>query len=114
MDPQTSSRTKESKSVEAASPSQIFRWKFLKHRLAVVSLAILAVMYLMATFAEFVAPYDPYSIQSTLVLAQVLAELALELSTEMLYHAIIKILASQVGISRCCFHLEDAFFDCQK
>jgi len=69
MDPQTSSRTKESKSVEAASPSQIFRWKFLKHRLAVVSLAILAVMYLMATFAEFVAPYDPYSIQSTLVLA---------------------------------------------
>jgi len=55
--------------IDVASPSQIFRWKFMRHRLAVVSLIFLAAMYVMATFAEFVAPYNPYAIESSLVLA---------------------------------------------
>ncbi len=59
----------DSKTVAAASPSQIFRWKFVKHKFAVASLILLGAMYLMAGFAEFFAPYDPYSIKSELVLA---------------------------------------------
>lgn len=42
-----------------ASPWQLVRWKFLRHKLATVSLAILAVFYLFVGFAEFLAPYDP-------------------------------------------------------
>ena len=67
--PSSKPRAKEPTNIAAASPGQIFRWKFVKHRLAVASLVVLGAMYLMAAFAEFVAPYDPYSIQSTLVLA---------------------------------------------
>ena len=42
-----------------ASPWQLVRWKFLRHRLATVSLGILAVFYLFVALAEFLAPYDP-------------------------------------------------------
>lgn len=52
-----------------ASQWQLFRWKFLKHRLAVLSVVVLALVYLGALFAEFIAPYDPYAFQPTLVYA---------------------------------------------
>ena len=42
-----------------ATPWQIIRWKFMRHRVAVFSLGVLAVFYLCALFAEFVAPYSP-------------------------------------------------------
>jgi peptide/nickel transport system permease protein len=42
-----------------ATPWQLMRWKFLRHRLAVFSLGVLAVFYLAAIFADFVAPYSP-------------------------------------------------------
>ncbi|OUC05839.1 peptide ABC transporter permease [Litorilinea aerophila] len=45
--------------VAVATPGQIMRWKFMRHRVAVVSLAVLVLFYLVALFAEFVAPYDP-------------------------------------------------------
>ncbi len=39
-----------------ASPWQLFAWKFFRHRLAVVSLVILALLYFVCVFAEFFAP----------------------------------------------------------
>jgi peptide/nickel transport system permease protein len=38
---------------------KLMYWKFRKHRMAVVSVFVLAVFYLAAVFCEFVAPYDP-------------------------------------------------------
>lgn len=45
--------------IYVASQWQLVRWRFQKHKLALVSLAILALSYLIILFAEFVAPYDP-------------------------------------------------------
>ena len=42
-----------------ATPWQMIRWKFVRHRVAVFSLGVLVVFYLVALFAEFVAPYSP-------------------------------------------------------
>jgi len=38
---------------------QLVWWKFRRHRLAQVSLAVLAVFYFVAIFAEFLSPHDP-------------------------------------------------------
>lgn len=38
---------------------QLIRLRFAKHKLAVISMYLLQVMYLVAVFAEFVAPYGP-------------------------------------------------------
>ena len=67
-------RKNETRIIEAdkffvASPWQLFRWKFLKHKLAVISLIFLAFIYLGAILAEFIAPYDPYAFQTNLVFA---------------------------------------------
>jgi peptide/nickel transport system permease protein len=43
----------------AASQWQLMRWRFVKHRLAVISLFIVAALYFTAAFCEFLAPYDP-------------------------------------------------------
>ena len=40
-----------------ASQWELIRWRFARHRVAVFSLAILAILYLLAIFAEFVSPY---------------------------------------------------------
>jgi peptide/nickel transport system permease protein len=40
-----------------ASQWELIRWRFSRHRVAVFSLAILAILYLLAIFAEFVSPY---------------------------------------------------------
>ena len=42
-----------------ASQWQLVWWKFLRHKVAVISLAILLVFYLSAIFAEFISPYNP-------------------------------------------------------
>jgi len=42
-----------------ASQWQLMYWRFRKHKLAVVCTWILAIMYVVAIFAEFFAPYDP-------------------------------------------------------
>jgi peptide/nickel transport system permease protein len=34
-------------------------WRFRKHRMALISIGVLALFYLVAGFCEFVAPYDP-------------------------------------------------------
>ncbi len=43
-----------------ASATQLIWWRFKKHRLAVVSLYVIILLYLTAAFAEFIAPYDPF------------------------------------------------------
>lgn len=43
-----------------ASQWQLMWWKFCDHRLAVASLGLVALLYLMALFCEFLAPMNPY------------------------------------------------------
>ncbi len=45
--------------VYVASYLQLMWWRFLKHRLAVISAVIILLLYTIAIFAEFVAPYIP-------------------------------------------------------
>jgi peptide/nickel transport system permease protein len=45
--------------VASMSQWQLIRLKFSRHRLAVVSLRVLVFLYVLAAFAEFVAPYRP-------------------------------------------------------
>ncbi len=40
-----------------ASQWELIRWRFGRHKLAVISLFLLGIIYLMAIFAEFVSPY---------------------------------------------------------
>ena len=42
-----------------ASQWQLMWRKFRRHRLAMASVSVLALLYLVAIFAEFFAPYDP-------------------------------------------------------
>lgn len=73
----TSGRPLEAASVEeladqrilVASQWQLIRWRFLRHKLAVISLFALFLFYFMGIFAEFVAPYDPYIFREELTLA---------------------------------------------
>jgi len=55
--------------VLVASQWQLIRWRFLQHRLAVVSLFVLGVFYFAVVFAEFVAPSDPELFIARLTLA---------------------------------------------
>lgn len=48
---------------------------------------------------------------SSLVVTDVLLELALELSNEVVDHAIVEILSTQMGVSSCGLHLKDTIFD---
>jgi peptide/nickel transport system permease protein len=47
---------KEALKVEVASQWQLMWWKFRRHKLAIVSLVIVLLLYFTAAFAEFVAP----------------------------------------------------------
>ncbi len=44
-----------------ASQWKLMWWKFRRHKLAIVSGCILAFLYLIVIFAEFIAPYDPWT-----------------------------------------------------
>lgn len=45
--------------IYVASQTQLMWWKFRKHKMALVSTVLIAILYLVAIFADFVAPYDP-------------------------------------------------------
>jgi peptide/nickel transport system permease protein len=45
--------------IYVAPPWQLMWWRFRKHRMAVLSAVVLSVLYFIALFCEFVAPYDP-------------------------------------------------------
>ena len=53
--------------VYLASQWQLIWWRFRRHKLAIISGIILIIIYLMAIFCEFLAPYDPnkYDIKYT-------------------------------------------------
>ena len=68
---QVPTKTVEEDRLYVASQWQLVRWKFFRHKLALVSMAVLAVFYLVAIFAEFVAPYDPLDFEKELVLAPI-------------------------------------------
>lgn len=59
--------------VSVASHWQLMWWRFLKHRMAVLSGIIIIILYLIAAFAEFVAPYDPSPHPSDLFVSHKLA-----------------------------------------
>ncbi len=48
------------KHVEAKSQWQLIVARFVRHRLAVAAFFLLQVLYIVAAFAEFFAPYDPH------------------------------------------------------
>ncbi len=50
---------KKSGQLEFASQWQLIRWKFARHKLAMFALGVMTMLFLMAIFAEFVAPYNP-------------------------------------------------------
>jgi peptide/nickel transport system permease protein len=45
--------------ISVAPQWKLMYWKFRKHRMAVISLFVLTILYLIAAFCEFVAPYNP-------------------------------------------------------
>jgi peptide/nickel transport system permease protein len=45
--------------IYVASYMQLVWWRFLRHRMAVISAVLVLLLYFTAAFAEFVAPYDP-------------------------------------------------------
>ena len=49
----------EDEEIFVASYSQLMWWRFRKHRMAVLSGFLVVILYLIAAFAEFVAPYNP-------------------------------------------------------
>jgi peptide/nickel transport system permease protein len=55
--------------VYVASPWRLAWWKFLRHRAAVASGIILILLYLVAVFADFVAPYGPNDVNAQLTYA---------------------------------------------
>jgi peptide/nickel transport system permease protein len=50
---------KEEERIFVASQWQLMKWRFQKHKMAIVGGIVLIVLYLLAIFAEFFAPYDP-------------------------------------------------------
>lgn len=61
--------TPEQEAVFLASQTKLMWWKFKKHKLAVACGIFLALMYLMAAFAEFLAPYNLESRNSKYIYA---------------------------------------------
>jgi len=50
---------KDEEKIYVASQWQLMKWKFQKHKMALVGGVVLIVFYIFATFCEFFAPYDP-------------------------------------------------------
>lgn len=60
----TRKEKKPAEDVGQLSQFELMRRRFMKSRLSVLGAAVLAVMYLLAIFADFVAPYDPTELDS--------------------------------------------------
>ncbi|HEY9078136.1 MAG TPA: ABC transporter permease [Anaerolineaceae bacterium] len=52
-------KTSQDEKYYTASQWQLMWWRFLKHKLAVISTVIVILLYIVAIFCEFIAPYDP-------------------------------------------------------
>jgi peptide/nickel transport system permease protein len=53
-----------------ASQRQLIWWRFKKHKIALLSAGVLAFLYLVAAFAEPIAPYDPGEVSGRYKLVQ--------------------------------------------
>src|SRR5262245_4926951 len=51
--------TAKEEKIYVASYWKLMWWRFLRHRMAVVSAVIIIVLYVVGAFCEFVAPYNP-------------------------------------------------------
>ena len=51
--------TAEEEEIYVASYWKLMWWRFRKHKMALVSAVVVILLYLVAAFCEFVAPYDP-------------------------------------------------------
>ncbi len=60
---------KEKEKLYVASQWQLIRWRFVRHRLAMGALVVLAIFYFCVIFAEFIACYNPRSYDASYVLA---------------------------------------------
>ena len=49
----------EDEKISVASYRQLMWWRFKKHKLAMISAVVIIILYFVAAFAEFVAPYNP-------------------------------------------------------
>ena len=58
---------KEKKEYVSASQWTLMWWKFKKHKLAIFAGVILILLYTVAIFCEFVAPYDPAKVYENMV-----------------------------------------------
>jgi peptide/nickel transport system permease protein len=52
----------------SASQWQLMWWRFTKHKLAVISSVVVFLLYFVAVFCEFLAPYDPNQINAEFTL----------------------------------------------
>jgi peptide/nickel transport system permease protein len=57
--PLLNQREREKERFYYASQWKLIWWKFRRHRLSMIALPVLSLLYLMAAFCEFVAPYGP-------------------------------------------------------
>src|SRR5688572_8568406 len=48
-----------------ASQWQLMYWRFTRHRMAVISIFVVAAFYLVAAVCEFLAPMDPNKVSGT-------------------------------------------------
>ncbi len=53
--------------IYVASQWQLMRWRFKKHKMAVLGLIVLVVLYTVAIFCEFFAPHDPLKFDPKLI-----------------------------------------------
>lgn len=50
----------EDEKIFLASQWRLMWWKFRRHKLAMISMVVLALLYILVLFCEFIAPYDPW------------------------------------------------------
>ncbi|HPC78361.1 MAG TPA: ABC transporter permease, partial [bacterium] len=43
-----------------ASQWKLIWWKFRRHKLAIFSLCVIILLYILVLFCEFIAPYEPW------------------------------------------------------
>jgi peptide/nickel transport system permease protein len=55
---------KEAERFYVASQWQLMWWRFTQHKVAVVSLGVVIILYAIAAFVEFLSPYDPNTISA--------------------------------------------------
>ena len=59
----------EEERIYIASPLQMMWWRFVKHKMAIVGGIVVILLYLVAIFAEFLAPYNPETYEVALTYA---------------------------------------------